>query len=129
MEMGDVTNHRHPVSDSWTRYYPAGVSRIGPSRYGVSERRAKLVREHAYRRPQLQRKVLAYLHKRVDEGDRYFKSRRLANLEEFSEYEAGAIGRALASLEGSGDHVFELERFSEASCITWRVVRVEDDGT
>lgn len=83
--------------------------------------------ESAYRRPDLQRKVLTHLHDRVDDGDRNIKSRRLANLEEFSEYEPGTIGKALASLEGADDHAFELERFSDAACITWRAVRADDD--
>lgn len=83
---------------------------------------------HAYRRPDLQRKVLTHLHARVDEGDRYFKSRRMAKLDAFSEYDAGGIGQALASLERADDHDLQFERFSEATCITWRVCRPAEDS-
>lgn len=83
---------------------------------------------HAYRRPDLQRKVLTHLHARVDEGDRYFKSRRMAKLDAFSEYSAGDIGQALASFERADDHDLLLERFSEATCITWRVCRSAEDS-
>lgn len=82
-----------------------------------------------YRRPGLQRKILGHLDDRVDEGDHYFKSRRMANLETFSEHDVGAIGHALASLEGADDHSFQFERFSETACTTWRIVRADQDSS
>lgn len=84
--------------------------------------------EAAYRRPDLQRKVLSHLRVRVADGDRYFKSRRLADSESFSEYETATIGKALASLERSGSHSYVFERFSGGPCVTWHVKRCEDEA-
>lgn len=81
-----------------------------------------------HRRPDLHRKVLAHLRVRVADGDRYFKSRRLAASEPFSEYETQTIGKALASLERSGAHGYVFERFSGGPCVTWHVERVDDDA-
>lgn len=84
--------------------------------------------DSTHRRPAVQRAVLGHLDDRVDDGEHYVKSRHLSTLEEFSEYEADAIGRAVSSLAGANDHPFRIERYSDTGCVTWRVARDEDDS-
>lgn len=85
------------------------------------------VEERESRRlPDFQRDLLDHLHERIAAGDRYFKSRKLAQATEAPGSSVDRIGRTLADLEESDAHSLVFERFSDTGCITWYITESDD---
>lgn len=87
---------------------------------------APVKREPTIRFDDLECALLDHIRERVAAGDRYFKSRKIANRREAPGDGVDEIGRVLTTLEGDPVHSLQFERFSETGCITWHITESDD---